>query len=116
MAQGKLSYEKRKHERKEKVFDVTYKLMPKNMQENHPQKKGKTQDLSIGGLKIDGELIGHEGDVLRIEFTPKHGENPITVLGEIKWIRKANGTGQFGLAFVKLQVDEKITIEEILEA
>ena len=114
MAKGKMYVEKRKHERLEKEYDVSYKLMNKDMEKSSPLAKGKTQDLSMGGARIEGELVGNQNDIIRIEIKVENEPNPTTVLAEIKWIQSKNGNGQFGLAFLALQADEKATIEQIL--
>jgi len=111
MAKGKLYVEKRKHKRVEKHYDVTYKLMPKDMQTSHKTQKGRTVDLSMGGARIEGEVIGSKNDMIRIELAVEKGKNPVTVLAEIKWIKKDS----FGLSFVALKEDEAMTISEILD-
>ncbi len=114
MAKGKMYVEKRKHERHEKEYDITYKLITKDMEKTHPIVKGKTQDLSMGGARVEGELVGKQNDIIRIELRVDNEPNPVTILAEIKWIQDGNGKGQFGLSFLALKDDEKITIEQIL--
>ena len=115
MATGRMFMEKRQHPRREKALEVTYKLMPKDIKESHAHKGGKTADMSVGGARIIGEIVGNEKDHVRIEFKSPKSNHPITVIAEIKWIKKNNGAGQFGLQFTKLSVDEAAAIEEILE-
>jgi|SRR6056297_1241018 len=111
MAKGKLFVEKRRHRRYEKDYNVTYKLLPKDISVTHSTKKGRTVDLSIGGARIEGEVVGKAGDIIRIEISAKKEQNPVTVMAEIRWVKQ----GAFGLAFVALKEDEAATITEILE-
>lgn len=111
MAKGTLYLEKRKHARHQKEFHVTYKLMPKGFEPTEDNKTGKLKDISFGGLRIEGDVIGKAGDLIRIEIKSK---SHVTFLAEIRWTKKEGSRGQFGLQFIGLREEDELTIEELL--
>lgn len=113
MAEGTLFIEKRKHKRVEKELTVTYKLVPKDNASASMRLEGKSKDLSSGGIRIEGDPIGEQEDVIRLEFT-LDGVNVIT-FAEIKWIREMGGKKQFGIEFLALKNEDKEKIEKLAD-
>lgn len=114
MTEGKLYIEKRKFRRVEKSYPVTYKLMPKDNIIGSKKNEGKTKDISIGGIRIEGKAIGDIDDIIRIEFTIKDKNNPIITFAEIKWIKEIDGAQQFGVEFLTLKNEDKQIIERLI--
>lgn len=113
MAEGTLYIEKRKHKRIEKELSVSYKLVPKDNTTAAMRMEGKSKDLSSGGIRIEGEPIGAQEDVLRLEFM-LDGVNIIT-FAEIKWIREVEGKKQFGIEFLALKNEDKEKIDKLAD-
>lgn len=111
MAKGTLYIEKRKHARHDREFKVSYKLMPKGFEPTEDHKAGTLKDISFGGLRVEGDVVGKAGDLIRIEIK---GKSHVTFLAEIRWTKKDQHKGQFGLQFVGLREEDEITIEELL--
>jgi|DewCreStandDraft_4_1066084.scaffolds.fasta_scaffold00712_1 c-di-GMP-binding flagellar brake protein YcgR len=114
MTEGKLFIEKRKFKRVEKVFPVRYKLMPKDNIIESKKSEGQTKDISLGGIRIEGDILGNVDDIVRIEFITKDEENPIVTFAEIKWIKEIDGKQQFGVEFLTLKNEDKQIIEELI--
>ncbi|MCX8093890.1 MAG: PilZ domain-containing protein [Candidatus Goldbacteria bacterium] len=114
MIEGKLYIEKRKFKRVIKSFPIKYKLMPKDNIIESKKNEGKTKDISLGGVRIEGEIIGNVDDIIRIEFTLKDNDNPIITFAEIKWIKEINGIPQFGVEFLTLKNEDKQIIEQLI--
>ena len=111
---GTLYIEKRKHRRVFKQYDVRYKLMPKDVTAQNTKLTGKSMDLSIGGIRIEGEVIGNEGDIIRLELDTGGAEH-IVVFAEIRWIRREkDGVGQIGLQFLALKEEDVEVIKQII--
>jgi c-di-GMP-binding flagellar brake protein YcgR len=111
---GTLYLEKRKHRRVFKQYDVRYKLMPKDVTAQNTKFSGKSQDISIGGIRIEGEVIGSEGDIIRLELETGNSDH-IVIFAEIRWIRReANKEGQLGLQFLALKEDDVELIKQII--
>jgi hypothetical protein len=111
---GKLYIEKRKHRRVARQYDVRYKLMPKEMSIQSSKIDGKSQDISIGGIRIEGQVIGTEGDVIRLEIDTGDNDH-IVVFAEIRWIRKESGNdGQLGLQFLALREEDVEAVKKIM--
>ena len=71
-------------------------------------------DLSIGGIRIEGEVIGNEGDIIRLELDTGGAEH-IVVFAEIRWIRREkDGVGQIGLQFLALKEEDVEVIKQII--
>ena len=112
---GKLYIEKRKHRRVAKEYDVRYKLMPKDMSIQNSKLDGKSRDISMGGIRIEGRLVGKEGDVIRLELDKTEGGDHIVVFAEIRWIRKEkDNEGQLGLQFLALREEDIEIIKQII--
>jgi c-di-GMP-binding flagellar brake protein YcgR len=111
---GTLYIEKRKHRRVFKQYDVRYKLMPKDVTAQNAKLNGKSQDISVGGIRIEGEVIGNEGDIIRLELDTGKTDH-IVVFAEIRWIRRENdGEGQLGLQFLALKEEDIEVIKQII--
>lgn len=111
---GTLYLEKRKHRRVYKQYDVCYKLMPKEATSQHPKISGKSQDISVGGIRIEGEIVGNDGDVIRLEMDIGNNDH-IVIFAEIKWIRKEKEKyGQLGLQFLALKEEDIEVIKNII--
>jgi hypothetical protein len=112
MAKGHLYVEKRKEKRVEKKFEVTYNVVAESIIASQKDNEGKSQDISIGGARIEGKIVGKENDVVRILF--KSGNKFIILFAFIKWVKDENGKGQFGIEFFPLREEERLTLEEII--
>lgn len=111
---GTLYIEKRKHRRVYKQYEVRYKLMPKDVTARPAKISGKSLDLSIGGIRIEGEIIGNEGDVMRLELDTGNSDH-IVIFAEIRWIRReGDKDGQIGLQFLALKEDDVEVIKKII--
>ncbi|MCE5301375.1 MAG: PilZ domain-containing protein [Spirochaetia bacterium] len=113
MTEGELYIEKRKHKRAYATYAVKYKLMPRENTMEAVKKEGFSKDISTGGLRIEGELIGNSGDIIKIEFKTENKDNPITAFAEIKWQKEIDGAPQFGLEFLALKEEDKEIIEKL---
>jgi c-di-GMP-binding flagellar brake protein YcgR len=112
---GKLYIEKRKHRRIARQYDVRYKLMPKDMAMQNSKIDGKSRDISMGGIRIEGQLVGNEGDVIRLELDNVEGSDHIVIFAEIRWIRKETSElGQLGLQFLALREEDVEIIKQII--
>ncbi|MCE5300206.1 MAG: PilZ domain-containing protein [Spirochaetia bacterium] len=111
---GKLYSEKRGKKRVLKEFMVLYKLMPKKITMETVRKNGKTCDVSLSGIKIEGESVGDVGDIIRLEIFGKNKNDLLIVLAEIRWVKKAADKFQFGVKFIGLREEEAETLEEML--
>jgi len=114
MTEGRLYVEKRKFKRVEKSFPIKYKLMPKDNLIESKKNEGQTKDISIGGIRIEGEAIGDIDDIIRIEFITENKDKSITTFAEIKWIKEIDGVQQFGVEFLTLKNDDKAIIEKLV--
>jgi c-di-GMP-binding flagellar brake protein YcgR len=114
-SKGKLYIEKRKHRRISKQYDVRYKLMPKDMTIQNSKIDGKSRDISMGGIRIEGPLVGQEGDVIRLEMDKLEGGDHVVIFAEIRWIRKeTSAEGQLGLQFLALREEDVEIIKQII--
>ncbi len=114
--QGKMYVEKRTHKRHDKEFIILYKLMPKKITVETIRKQGKSSDVSIGGVKIHGEVVGEPGDIVRCEIFGKDKQDLIIVLAEIKWVKKAGPIYEFGVQFVGMREEEAESLEDMLHS
>jgi c-di-GMP-binding flagellar brake protein YcgR len=114
MTEGRLFIEKRKFKRVEKIFPIKYKLMPNDNIIELKKNEGLTRDISLGGIRIEGEAIGVIDDIVRIEFITGSNDNPVVTFGEIKWIKKIDGIEQFGIEFLTLRNEDKQIIEKLI--
>jgi hypothetical protein len=114
MNEGDLHLEKRKFKRAYLQYPVKYKLMPKENSILAVKNDGMSRDLSIGGVRIEGNITGEAGDVIKLEFKTEYKEGPITAFAEIKWIKEVNGQHQFGLEFLALKEEDKNLIEKMI--
>jgi c-di-GMP-binding flagellar brake protein YcgR len=120
MAEGELYIERRKHKRIEKKFRVNYKVINaeeevREIKRNILKQAGETTDISLGGIRVDGEMTGAQGDVIRLEIAVEGRKDPITTFAEVKWIREENKQMKFGLEFLILKDADKQMIEEMIE-
>lgn len=120
MAEGELYVERRKHKRVEKKFRVNYKLIMgeeevSEIRKNVAKVEGESSDISMGGLRVKGEMAGNTGDILRLEVYVEGRETPITTFAEIKWTKPGEeGEKLFGLEFLILKDADKETINELI--
>lgn len=111
---GKLYIEKRHHERIDKQYNVRYKLMPKELSAQQSKIDGKSSDISAGGIRVEGEPVGRENDVIRLEIDTGKTDESIIVFAEIRWIKKSKDkTGQMGLQFLALREEDVDIIKRI---
>jgi c-di-GMP-binding flagellar brake protein YcgR len=111
---GTLYLEKRKHRRVFKQYDVRYKVMPKEITSQNNKLSGKSQDISVGGIRVEGEIVGNEGDIIRLELDTGNSDH-IVVFAEMRWIRRESGDeGQFGLQFLALKEEDVEAIKKII--
>ena len=113
MAIGKMFVEKRKHQRVGKGFEISYKLIPKEISDETVREEGMTKDISLGGVRVEGELIGQLGDVLRVEINTKESSEATVVFAEIRWIDAASKF--FGLEFLALREHDQEILKKIIE-
>jgi|GEM_PF-3808991 len=109
MPKGKLYIEKREHERVEKKFDVQYSKVAKEFTSETVTKEGKSLDISAGGVRIEGESAGNQGEIIRLEII-RGIQRPVIVFAEIKWVKD----NQFGVSFLALKDDDRELIEKLL--
>lgn len=115
MKEGELHLEKRKFKRAYIQYPVKYKLMPKENSIAAIKNDGLSKDLSIGGVRIEGEVTGEMGDVIKLEFKTEYKAEPITAFAEIKWIKEIAGVRQFGLEFLALKEEDIKLIEKMID-
>ena len=115
MNEGELHLEKRKFKRAYIQYPVKYKLMPKENSIAAIKSDGMSRDLSIGGVRVEGEIAGESGDVIKLEFKTEYKEEPITAFAEIKWLKTIDGVKQFGLEFLALKEEDKNLIEKMID-
>ena len=80
--------EKRKAERLLEFNEITVSIIPEV--ENLPEKKisyNYSEDISVSGAKIRGNIILPVDTILKIDFTLKTLKKHITALGKVKWIK-----------------------------
>ncbi|MCX8092570.1 MAG: PilZ domain-containing protein [Candidatus Goldbacteria bacterium] len=116
---GNLFIERRKFKRVDFNYRITYKLIrgEEEVQEIKKaimKKEGKTSDISLGGIKVYGEMDGGPGDIIRLEIHVDGRDEPITTFAEIKWIKQEKDKKIFGLEFLILKDKDRKTIEEIV--
>lgn len=111
---GKLYMEKRSHKRRTREFLVLYKIMPKKVSVETVRKQGKSKDISLGGIRIEGDHVGEPGDIVRVEIFGKDKKDLIIVLAEIKWITELENGCQFGVKFIGLREEEMETLEDMM--
>jgi len=116
---GNLFIERRKFKRVDFDYKITYKLIrgEEEVQELKKailKKEGTTSDISLGGIKVYGEMDGMQGDIIRLEIHIQGREEPITTFAEIKWIKQEKDKKIFGLEFLILKDADKRTIKEIV--
>ena len=114
MKEGDLHLEKRKFKRAYIQYPVKYKLMPKENSIAAIKADGTCKDLSIGGVRIEGDINGEQGDVIKLEFKTEYKEEAITAFAEIKWLKEISGVKQFGLEFLALKEEDVKLIEKMI--
>jgi len=119
MAEGELYIERRKHKRIDRKYRVNYRLIKgeeeiKEIRKNITKQEGESADISLGGIKVDGEMPGLAGDVIRIEVVIEGRKEPITTFAEVKWIKGFGNDRSFGLEFLILKDADRQLIEEIM--
>jgi len=120
MQEGELYIERRRHKRIEKRFRVNYKVIMaeeevREIRKNVIKQEGESADISMGGIGVEGEMPGVEGDIIRLEVIVEGGREPITTFAEVKWIKDIGGNRKsFGLEFLILKDLDKKIVEEII--
>lgn len=109
MNKAKMVFEKRGSERAEKHFEITYKLVPRDPNELPELTAGKLRDISIGGVRVEGECVGKVNDIIRVHIHPGNSHETVVMLAQIRWIKEAASTPQFGVGFLGVQeYDEEL--------
>ncbi len=111
---GKIYLEKRTHIRMVKELTIHYKVMPKKVSAETERGPGKSLDISLGGVKLDGVVPAETGDILRVEIFGTDPKDNVTVLAEVRWVKKIDKKYEFGVKFVGLREEEAATLEELL--
>ncbi len=119
MEKGELYIERRKHKRVEKKFSVIYKIISAEEESEIKQglikKVGESSDISIGGIRIEGDSAGKPEDIIRIQIFVDQKTEPITTFAEIKWVKDLEpGKKAMGLEFLILKDSDKEIIKEIV--
>jgi c-di-GMP-binding flagellar brake protein YcgR len=119
MAEGELYIERRRHKRIDRNLKVTYKVIKaeeevREIKKNITKQAGKSTDISLGGIKVDGDIPGMQGDVIRLEVVVEGRKEPITTFAEVKWIKGEGAERSFGLEFLILKDADRQLIEEII--
>lgn len=80
--------EKRKAERLKELNEITITVI--SGEENLPKEKvfhNYSEDISVGGAKIQANILLPVDTVLKIDFTLKTLHKQITAFGKVKWIK-----------------------------
>lgn len=117
MQDGNLYVERRRHKRAQKKCRVNYKLImadeeAKEIRKNATRIAGNSEDISVGGIKIDGDIQGETGDIIRLELMIEGRQEPVVTFAEVKWV--APSKKNFGVEFLILKDGDKQAIEDIL--
>ena len=81
MVDGEMYIERRKFQRIDKKFKVNYKVIiaedeAEEIRKSVIKEKGQSEDISLGGIKVEGNMNGKIGDVIttlflrRVAFSP----------------------------------------------
>ncbi len=109
MKTGKMTIEKRGQERRDRHFEITYKLMPKDSSDIPGLMAGKLKDISLGGVRVEGDCEGCINDVVRVHIHPGNSHETVVLFAQIRWIKKENMPHQFGLNFLGVkEFDEEL--------
>jgi c-di-GMP-binding flagellar brake protein YcgR len=119
---GELYIERRKHQRVDKKFIVSFRVITSSVEAREIKKSssrvsGESSDISLGGVKVDGDVAGGKpDDIIRVEIAVEGRKEPITTFAEIKWVREdKEGKKSFGLEFLILKDSDRELINEIIE-
>lgn len=117
MQNGDLYVERRRHKRAQKKCRVNYKLImaddeAETIKKSAVRATGESEDISLGGIKVEGEMRGEKGDIVRIEVLIEGRSEPVVTFAEVKWV--APSKSNFGVEFLILKDGDKQAIEEIL--
>ena len=111
MAKGKVYLEKRKQKRVDKKYEINYMLVPTEFTSQIKRAMGVSKDLSTGGVRVEGDIIGKPGDIIKAEIIKT--DSNFIVFAEIKWVKASEH--QFGVAFLSLKAHDEETLEEMME-
>ncbi|MBN1808556.1 MAG: PilZ domain-containing protein [Planctomycetes bacterium] len=64
-----------------------------------------TKNLGEGGLFVEMDNPPPKGTIVEVEFTPPHGQHPISTLGIVRWSTKEPPAAGAGIKFAP--VNEK---------
>ena len=117
MQNGELYVERRRHKRAQKKCRVNYKLImadeeAESIKKSATRVTGESEDISVGGIKVEGDMQGEKGDIVRIEVLIDGRAEPVVTFAEVKWV--APNKNNFGVEFLILKDGDKQAIEEIL--
>jgi hypothetical protein len=117
MQNGDLYVERRRHKRAQKKCRVNYKLImaddeAETIKKSASRATGESEDISVGGSKIEGDMQGESGDIVRLEVIIEGRAEPVVTFAEVKWVAPAKNN--FGVEFLILKDGDKQAIEEIL--
>ena len=116
MAEGEMYVERRAHKRAYRKFKVIYKLLPDENLLSMEKKFGVSQDVSLGGVRIQGEPAGLIGNVVKIEIPIENREEPVVSFAEVKWIKGDGPTAQFGVEFLMLKENDAKLIDSMIDS
>ncbi len=119
MDEGRLYIEKRQHIRVDKKYKVKYKVLGQEddlekIKGIVAKKQGGTENISLGGARIEGEMKAKQGDIIRVEIFVEGNEKPVTTFAEIKWLDTDASKNNFGIEFITLNNQDRKVITEII--
>lgn len=109
MNKAKMVFEKRGAHRAEKHFEITYKLVPRDLNVLPGLTAGKLKDISFGGVRVEGECEGRVNDIIRMHIHPGNSRETVVMLAQIRWIKNKENCPQFGVGFLGVkEYDEEL--------
>jgi c-di-GMP-binding flagellar brake protein YcgR len=119
MQSGDLFIERRKFQRKDKQCSVKFRLISEEegqeIKRSVIKSDGQSEDISIGGMRMTGNLKAKSGDILRIELLLDSQKEPVTTFAEVKWIKGSNQKSEIGIEFLILKDRDRELIENMLQ-
>jgi len=118
MDKGNLFIERRKHKRTDKKCSVKYKLISADesaeIKKSAVKLNGESADISLGGIRMTGEISANPGDILRVEVIIDEKKDPVTTFAEIKWVKGKEPVKEIGIEFLILKDKDREMIYNIL--
>jgi hypothetical protein len=121
-SKGELYIERRKHKRVDKKFTIHFRVISaaaeaEAIRKSSTKAPAESTDISIGGVKVEGELAGKQDDIIRLEVHVEGRKEPITTFAEIKWVRETpDHKKSFGLEFLILKDSDRELLNSIIES